>query len=504
MPGRCASLIRLIRRRVVLGLIFALSLTYCAFSLFRSEKKNLLSLDIELDDMDPMMLNDNDDLMADDNMLPEELRASDKPLLWQVEMPDRADNTGNMDNLNENNASTQPCRNSVQGKGLIVDERGIVCSRHEVLSNGCCTIERKQALKNEETSSMGKNERYSCKTCNSQGCCTIYEYCVSCCLHPDRQILQMRGRKLGSSRMQKDGGRLRIRNQDYFQICLAVCRTSSLSVQHENTYKDPLAKHCYVPQPNSQRHRRNFNSLNNNGDSSVVVVNSSSVVMLLIHLSPEYYTFYCPLNEFHVDLFPYINMIYIESMFLTLSPTIIFVLKYYSLIIKCLKGRPKATHKRRFEAPYIPVLKIYIRIFFLQIVQDFTSDRVLRWVVIDHIAICCRVVTRNGPSRPVGFVDAGSVNEQRMEEYRVAGLHLEIHPFFDRRQVVYSVIKFVYRAIRIQRISVLIYTVYGMCSRCYEETSVFTITRFHSCPHSHYTISRTYWHVVQVLVRWMS
>lgn len=115
--------------------------------------------------------------------------------------------------------------------------------------------------------------------------------------------------------MPKDDGRLRIRNPDRFQICLAACRTSSSSVRHENTYKDPLAKHCYVPQPlNSQRHRRNFNSLNNNGDNPAVVVTSSSVVMLFTHLFPECHTLYCPLNESHVDLSFYINIISIETM----------------------------------------------------------------------------------------------------------------------------------------------------------------------------------------------
>lgn len=125
----------------------------------------------------------------------------------------------------------------------------------------------------------------------------------------------MKGRKSGSARMQKDGGRLRIRNPDRFQICLAVCRTSSLSVEHENTYKDPLAKHCYVPQPlNSQRQRRNINSLKNNGDSPAVVITSSSVVMLLTHLSlPEYYTLYCSLNESDVDPFPSILTLFISK-----------------------------------------------------------------------------------------------------------------------------------------------------------------------------------------------
>ncbi|KAL6255049.1 hypothetical protein P5V15_013382 [Pogonomyrmex californicus] len=258
MPN-CISLIRLLRRRVVLGLIFALSLTYCAFSLLRNDKKGSPYLDNDIDMMDPMMINDNnEDLMADDNTLLEGLKASDKSLLWPIEVFDQAanDNAGNMDmsNLNDSDVSAESCRNSIQGKGLIVDDRGIVCSRHDLLSNGCCIVEERQISKNEKTSTV-KKERYSCKTCNPQGCCTIYEYCVSCCLHPDK-------------------------------ICLATCRTSSSSVRHENTYKDPLAKHCYI----SQRYQRNINSLNNNGDNPAVVVTSFSVVILLIYPFPEYYS----------------------------------------------------------------------------------------------------------------------------------------------------------------------------------------------------------------------
>ncbi|KAG8329622.1 hypothetical protein J6590_082174 [Homalodisca vitripennis] len=38
---------------------------------------------------------------------------------------------------------------------------------------------------------------------------------------------------------------------DHFELCLAKCRTSSQSVQHENSYKDPRAKHCYGDSPPS-------------------------------------------------------------------------------------------------------------------------------------------------------------------------------------------------------------------------------------------------------------
>lgn len=67
-----------------------------------------------------------------------------------------------------------------------MDERGIVCARKDVLSNGCCNIEQKELGKEGEVSNAIKRERYSCKTCNTQGCCAIYEYCVSCCLHPGK------------------------------------------------------------------------------------------------------------------------------------------------------------------------------------------------------------------------------------------------------------------------------------------------------------------------------
>lgn len=36
---------------------------------------------------------------------------------------------------------------------------------------------------------------------------------------------------------------------DHFELCLAKCRTSSQSVHHENSYRDPRAKHCYGETP---------------------------------------------------------------------------------------------------------------------------------------------------------------------------------------------------------------------------------------------------------------
>lgn len=70
------------------------------------------------------------------------------------------------------------CRNSIQGKMLIVDDEGYVCQRNNLLANGCCKINEKSI-------------QYDCDTCNKDGCCAVYEYCVSCCLNPDKVSINM-------------------------------------------------------------------------------------------------------------------------------------------------------------------------------------------------------------------------------------------------------------------------------------------------------------------------
>lgn len=70
--------------------------------------------------------------------------------------------------------TTSYCRNSVQGKVLIVDDRGYVCHRPDIQWSGCCNSEAKGT------------KRYSCETCNANRCCMIYEHCASCCLNPNK------------------------------------------------------------------------------------------------------------------------------------------------------------------------------------------------------------------------------------------------------------------------------------------------------------------------------
>lgn len=84
------------------------------------------------------------------------------PLIWR--------NDGN-DTLSR----PDRCRNSIQGKLLIVDDEGYVCSRSKLLTNGCCKLDEQSV-------------QYNCDTCNEDGCCSDYERCVSCCLNPDKVI----------------------------------------------------------------------------------------------------------------------------------------------------------------------------------------------------------------------------------------------------------------------------------------------------------------------------
>lgn len=56
--------------------------------------------------------------------------------------------------------------------------------------------------------------------------------------------------------------------------------------------------------------------------------------------------------------------------------------------------------------------------------------RIVRLVTyVDVITFSCRVVAGNSSSRPVRYVYAGPVDQQRVEEHRVPWVHLQVHPF---------------------------------------------------------------------------
>lgn len=148
---------------------------------------------------------------------------------------------------------TERCRNTVQGAARVADDRGFVCARADVEASGCCGSSDGDAV-------ASKRTRFACDACRQRSrtdsngvqdaasaaaaaeCCDDFETCVSCCMRPDQKEALLR--VLDTTR----GHRLRaiLSARDQFELCSALCRTSSLSVRHENKYRDEQAKHCFV------------------------------------------------------------------------------------------------------------------------------------------------------------------------------------------------------------------------------------------------------------------
>lgn len=51
---------------------------------------------------------------------------------------------------------------------------GYVCPRVDVQTGGCCNVY------------SPSTKHYACDTCLSNGCCAIYEFCISCCVDPEK------------------------------------------------------------------------------------------------------------------------------------------------------------------------------------------------------------------------------------------------------------------------------------------------------------------------------
>jgi len=83
-------------------------------------------------------------------------------------------------------------------------------------------------------------------------CCQNYEFCVSCCLGVDKkQHLE--------SILDKEPPFL-ARVQDQFEMCVAMCRTSSRNLIHEREYKSQTYKYCFTDNNTlpSRRRKRSF------------------------------------------------------------------------------------------------------------------------------------------------------------------------------------------------------------------------------------------------------
>ncbi|XP_072949138.1 SREBP regulating gene protein [Epargyreus clarus] len=191
-----AALLRFIRKPLVLGVIFASSLTYCIVSFLREgSNRGMVYQDISMDQ---------------------------KPFVWRT--------------LQEHNDTNEMCRNSLQGKSFIVDDKGYVCQRSDITKNGCCNTDTEY-------------QRYSCKTCKPNHCCKIFEFCVSCCLDPSKRNML----EIVLSKLSADENVLFHSLTDDYELCLTKCRTSSHSVLHENSYKDPVNKYCFGHEPPETR-----------------------------------------------------------------------------------------------------------------------------------------------------------------------------------------------------------------------------------------------------------
>ncbi|EDX16314.1 GD24664 [Drosophila simulans] len=120
-----AALTRLLRRRIVYIVLVVLLLIYGFGHIFDRDSFSGLHYD-------------------------EYMVQRTRPLLWtqQLLAPE--------EQLNRTRGDPEAhCRNSVQGRQWLADERGFVCRREEVLTNGCCNL---------ELPGIGY---YSCRTCNT-------------------------------------------------------------------------------------------------------------------------------------------------------------------------------------------------------------------------------------------------------------------------------------------------------------------------------------------------
>lgn len=160
-----AAVLRLLRRRIVLALIFCLSLTYFLVNLFGNVSwivgwpiKHLFPKDFIIfshffHSQGVSLSKDSEDIVY----------TRQEPLVWRE----------TVNNSSFNEVTPPKCRNSVQGRTHIVDDEGYVCSRSDLLATGCCKL-------------TALSEQYDCDTCIDDGCCAVYEYCVSCCLNPNK------------------------------------------------------------------------------------------------------------------------------------------------------------------------------------------------------------------------------------------------------------------------------------------------------------------------------
>jgi len=170
--------VRTLRKSVVLGIILTIAIIYCFVNIARQLQRE-----------DPT--EEAEDLAV---------HQSRQPFQWHSAQEQNGTEIG-----------PQTCRNSIQGKILITDDRGYICQRQEILPSGCCNVD------------VPTTKRYSCQSCQKNNCCSIYEYCISCCLNPENKPLLQNVLGKASGNFNLLFGSV----TDHFELCLVKCRTSS-------------------------------------------------------------------------------------------------------------------------------------------------------------------------------------------------------------------------------------------------------------------------------------
>lgn len=167
------------------------------------------------------------------------------------------------------------------GNDRVVDSHGRICRHDEIDTKTACCVSVSVTLETPLFSNYSLNKqlyqyaskaeyrdqeqasipRHTCNNCvSTYGCCMDYDVCVACCLHPSHQteisstnletplkhfvLSELWGRVTQVSKSHEEQGSISI-NKHRFNYCQYKCRSSSGSVQHENSYRSSY-KYCFL------------------------------------------------------------------------------------------------------------------------------------------------------------------------------------------------------------------------------------------------------------------
>jgi hypothetical protein len=129
------------------------------------------------------------------------------------------------------------CRHTVASPHFVTDDSGYICQTSDVVYRSAQSVSRHTGCCSRQAQS---SERYACTSCDPNlACCIVYENCVSCCMAPKAWRETVAARKPTLDQVDP---------RDIFSLCQAMCRSSSSSVAHENSYRH-RRHHCFGAEP---------------------------------------------------------------------------------------------------------------------------------------------------------------------------------------------------------------------------------------------------------------